>query len=106
MISFLLKSDYIEKFESLVNKRFETLEKLEKYLIKEFKPINELKLEFSYNNYEKDFPHDWNILCLIENIDIYCDLDIYFLYDRYQNLYITEVGYEFSMNDNKNNTFF
>ena len=91
------KQQYAEKFESLVGKRFDTLAKLEEYLTKEFQTHENVKLDFSYINYEEDFLPDWDLCGLIDNYDIYCDLDIYFLYDREQHLYITEVGYDIDM---------
>ena len=93
----MTKQEYAEKFEDLVGKRFHTLAELEDYLTNEFKTIEKVKLDFSYINYEEDFLPDWDLCGLIENYDVYCDLDIYFLYDRKQQLYITEVGYDIDL---------
>ena len=93
----MTKQEYAEKFEELVGKRFHTLAELEDYLTDEFKTIEKVKLDFSYINYEEDFLPDWDLCGLVEDYDIYCDLDIYFLYDREQRLYITEVGYDIDM---------
>ena len=95
------KMEYNLAFERLVGKRFNTIAKLEHYLTTEFNTLKDVKLDFSYINHEEDFLPDWDLCGLIENDEIYCDLDIYFLYDREQHIYITEVGYDIDMKNNK-----
>ena len=90
------KQQYIEEFERFVHKRFKSKKDLEQYLQKHFNTTNKVKLEFA-SMQEKDFLHDYNLICLIENNEIFCDLDIYFLYDKHKYLYITEVGCEIDM---------
>ena len=94
------KMGYNLAFERLVGKRFNTISKLEHYLTTEFNTLKDVKLDFSYINYEEDFLPDWDLCGLVENKEIYCDLDIYFLYDREQHIYITEVGYDINMKNN------
>lgn len=88
------KEQYAMKFEELVGKRFDTLAKMEQYITNEFHTTERFKCDFSYINFEEDFLQDWDLCGLVENDEVYCDIDIYFLYDREQHIYITEVGYE------------
>lgn len=83
------KQTTINFLESLVNDRFESVERIEQELYSLFEvPI---KLEHVY--YEESFDH--NLIGTIETNDIFVDIDIYFLNDKQDNFYITEVGYEF-----------
>ena len=85
----------IQKLEKLVGRRFETIEKLNEFLTEYLASDKPIKLEFAYQNNEIEHTADWNLIANCENEFVFCDFDIYFLYDRYNNLYITEVGYEF-----------
>lgn len=96
MATYQAKKDYTKRFEHLVGQRFQTLSELENYLQKYLQSDNEIRLDFSTQNYELDHTADWNLVGYMENGFISCDFDIYFLWDREQNLYITEVGYEFN----------
>lgn len=95
MATYQVKKDYIKRFENLVGRRFETLGKLEKHLTQYLQADNEIRLDFSEQNYEIEHTSDWNLIGRLENDFISCDFDIYFLWDRGNNLYITEVGYDF-----------
>jgi hypothetical protein len=89
------KEKCMMELECLVGKRFETLGALRDYLIDTLKPTRPLEMEFASQNYEIGHTPDWNLVGNIENDDIFCDFDIYFLFDRENNLYVTEVWYEF-----------
>lgn len=89
------KKETIQKLEKLVGRRFETIAKLESYLTEYLESDKPIKFDFSYQNYEIDHTADWNLIANCENEFVFCDFGIYFLYDRYNNLYVTEVGYEF-----------
>ena len=91
----MTKDYYIETINGMVGKRFETLGALNYYIKKYLKVGENFSMDFSSQNYENAHSCDWELISLIENEDVYCHLDIYFLWDRYNNLYITEVGYEF-----------
>lgn len=93
----MTKQEYAEKFEDLVGKRFRTIAELENYIHKKFNNKHRTRFDFSYINYEEDFTPDWDLCTYIENDEMSCDLDVYFLYDREQRIYITEVGYEIEM---------
>lgn len=93
----MTKQEYAEMFEKLVGKRFKTLAELEEYVEHKTKSNKKVRFDFSYINYEEDFLADWDICTYIDNKDMCCDLDVYFLYDRYQYVYITEVGYDIDM---------
>jgi hypothetical protein len=93
----MTKQEYAEMFEKLVGKRFKTLAELEEYVEYKTKSNKKVRFDFSYINYEEDFLADWDLCTYIENDEVSCDLDVYFLYDRYQYVYITEVGYEINM---------
>jgi hypothetical protein len=86
---------FAKALEKLAGRRFETIEKLNEFLTEYLASDKPIKLEFAYQNYESDHTADWNLIANCENEFVFCDFDIYFLYDRYSNLYITEVGYEF-----------
>jgi hypothetical protein len=86
---------FAEALENLVGRRFETIAKLESYLTEYLASDKPIKLEYASQNYESDHTPDWNLISNCENEFVFCDFDIYFLYDRYNTLYITEVGYEF-----------
>jgi hypothetical protein len=86
---------FAEALENLVGRRFETIEKLNEFLTEYLASDKPIKLDFAYQNDERDHTTDWNLIANCENEFVFCDFDIYFLYDRYNNLYITEVGYEF-----------
>ena len=86
---------FAEALEKLVGRRFETIAKLESYLTEYLASDKPIKLEYASQNHESDHTADWNLIANCENEFVFCDFDIYFLYDRYNNLYITEVGYEF-----------
>jgi hypothetical protein len=89
------KKETIQKLEKLVGRRFETITKLENYLTEYLASDKPIKLDFAYQNYESDHTADWNLIANCENEFVFCDFDVYFLYDRYDNLHITEIGYEF-----------
>ena len=86
---------FAKALENLVGRRFETIEKLNEFLTEYLASNKPIKLDFAYQNNESDHTVDWNLIANCENEFVFCDFDIYFLYDRYNNLYITEVGYEF-----------
>lgn len=90
-----IKNKYIEKLENLVGRRFDYIADLEKHLTSLLQAREPIKLYFATQNYESDHTVDWNLVGSFVNDEIFCDFDIYFLYDRYNNLHITEVGYEF-----------
>lgn len=96
------KYEYIAILEDFVGRRFDTVKELETVLTKKLNLEKKIKLDFSSINWERDFLADWNFCGSFEQDDIYCQFDIYFLYDREQNLYITEVGYEFELRRTKN----
>lgn len=86
---------FAEALEKLVGRRFETIEKLNEFLTGYLASDKPIKLEYASQNYESEHTADWNLIANCENEFVFCDFDIYFLYDRYNNLYITEVSYEF-----------
>lgn len=93
----MTKQEYAEQFEGFVGKRFKTIEELEEFVKCIIKSEERVRFDFSYINYEEDFLADWDLCTYIKNDEMCCDLDVYFLYDRYQYIYITEVGYEIEM---------
>lgn len=88
--------EFAKKLKKLVGRRFETIGALEECLTEYFETTKKVQLDFAYQNWESDHTCDWNLICCIETEFIYCDTDIYFLWDRENRLYITEVGYEFN----------
>ena len=89
------QKEFAQKLENLVGRRFETLQKLNEYLTEYLKAHTPIYLEFTDNNWESDHTPDFNLIGCCETDLVFCDIDIYFLWDRENNLYITEVGYEF-----------
>lgn len=107
----------IEKLETLVWRRFKNKEELEKCLSKElFKlPLvddeienaDELKIAYITKlnekiRYSNEELFDYNLLWVIADLrndnddeNVFCDFDIYYLFDNAKNLYITELWYEF-----------
>ena len=90
----LENGDWIKFFTSMEQKRFDDLEDIKQYLKKQFKGA---KVILNFKSYVDDdfFPNDYEIVCEIQKDDEYLiDLDLYFLYDRKNMLYITEFGAE------------
>ena len=88
------ESEFIKFFESLVMKRFGTIGAINKFIHNElgFNP------ELEESQGDEDFEEADNRLvsnCTVNREDL-CYLDIYYLLDNKKQLYITEVGYDFS----------
>ena len=90
------EKDFARKLENLVGRRFESIDTLKEFLTDYCQASNKVDIDFASQNWEEDHTCDWNLICNIENEFIFCDIDIYFLLDRENRLYITEVGYEFN----------
>ena len=86
---------FAQALENLVGRRFETIGILENYLTEYLASDKPIILDFAHQNYESDHTADWNLIANCKNEFVFCDFDIYFLLDRENRLYITEVGYEF-----------
>lgn len=91
----MTKKDIIYELENLVHNRFNK-ESLEKKLSDIFH--EEIKLELGYTDVD-DFP-DWNYMFTSENDEYGGDFDIYVIKHKNtdflgNDLYVTEVGYEF-----------
>ena len=89
------RAEIIETLENYVGKRFNSLRFLEEDLSKSLRSKKDIKLSYSSQNYETEHTPDWNLIGSVDSEEVFCDFDIYFLYDRHKNLYITEVGYVF-----------
>ena len=88
---------------------FAIKERLERLVMKRFKNIKELKdfLRVNFEDFivelvERDMTDisdtiDWSFVGSLQNmdLDILCDFDIYYAKTRANEIYITEVGYEF-----------
>lgn len=90
------QKEFAQKLENLVCRRFETIGALNEFLTDYLGSKDNIDLEFAYQNWEIDHTCDFNLICECETELVYCDIDIYFLWDRENRLYITEVGYEFN----------
>lgn len=88
---------------------FAIKEGLEELVMQRFKNIKELKdfLKVNFEDFivelvERDMTDisdtiDWSFVGSLQNmdLDILCDFDIYYAKTRANEIYITEVGYEF-----------
>lgn len=86
--------DIIDKLENLVLMRFKNLKEIKLELKQIFPKLNLdgcKKTKYS-DEFEQDFIYIGN---LNNKENIYCDFDIYYIFDNAKNLVITEVGYEF-----------
>lgn len=90
------EKEFAEKLENLVGRRFETIQALNDFLKDYLGSKDNISLEFAYQNWESEHTPDFNLIGCCETDLVYCDIDIYFLWDRESSLYITEVGYEFN----------
>lgn len=90
------EKEFAQKLENLVGRRFETIGTLNEFLTDYLLSKNPINLDFAYQNWESDHTFDFNLIGECETELVYCDIDIYFLWDRENRLYITEVGYEFN----------
>ena len=86
--------DWIKFFTNMEQKRFNNLDEIKVYLATYFKGAKVILNFKSYTDCDF-FPSDYEIICEIQKEDDYLiDLDLYFLYDRKNMLYITEFGAE------------
>ena len=90
------ENEFAQKLEKLVGRRFETIQALNDFLKDYLGSKDNIHLELAYQNWEREHTPDFNLIGCCETDLVYCDIDIYFLWDRENNLYITEVGYEFN----------
>ncbi len=80
-------------FTYIERKRFNDLADLKQYLENVFENS---KIDLSFKSYQDDdyFSNDYEIIIEIKLDDCLIDLDLYYLYDRRNMLYITEFGFE------------
>lgn len=88
------ESEFKAFFESMVMKRFENVKEINNFILNGlgFNPDLELR------NPEKDEQHLDNQLisnCTVNGEDL-CYLDVYYLIDNGNRMYITEVSYDFA----------
>ncbi len=85
---------WIDIFTNMEHMRFNDLKHIKTYLQNHFVGA---KINLNFKSYIEDdyFPSDFEIICSIQNDGKYLiDLDLYYLYDRKNMLYITETGAE------------
>ena len=90
----LENKEFQDYFNSMEQMRFKDLGDIKEYLRKFFV---DAKIDLYFKSYEDDdfFPNDYEIVCEIYKENNYLlDLDLYFLYDRRNMIYITEHGVE------------
>jgi hypothetical protein len=85
--------EWIKIFTDMEQRRFSSLEHIKNFLSDKFPKSN---ISLGFKDYEDDdyFPNDYKIVCEIQGEDYLIDLDLYFLYDRKNMIYITEFGVE------------
>jgi len=90
----LLKRAIIEELEKLVMKRFKNKNELHNYIKTRFV---DFIVEGIYESDIDDIDTDYRFVSSLQNmdLDILCDIDIYYLKTRANEIYITEVGYDF-----------
>ena len=95
MYKELMETAIKGRLERLVMKRFKDRLELKKFLITNFE-------DFIVELVEQDMTDisdtiDWTFVGSLQNmdLDILCDFNIYYAKTRANELYITEVGYEF-----------
>lgn len=89
------KNEFEKKIKQLKTRRYRNLRDLESFLTTLLNTKEPIWLEHSNQNYEADHTPDWNVIGHYENKYIFCDFDIYFLYDRYSEILVTEINCTF-----------
>jgi len=93
------KSEFIKVFEGLVMSRFQTIEEINKLIQDKlgFNPNLEKKVLDSemHEDWEHELDNSLISNCTVDGEDL-CFLDIYYLIDNANRMYITEVGYDFA----------
>lgn len=91
------KKEFSNYLENLVGKRFKSVKDINKEIHEKTAIKTNLSFDKSSNDIEKKEGYDF---CLKDNVTIngfdLCYLDIYFLCDHSNQMYITEIGVDFN----------